>query len=75
MTQVHTSTTGPRAHYRRATMLLAFALAAAVATGAAVALTWDRPQWTLALLGVVYAFVAVLFAIERAAGHLAAARP
>lgn len=75
MTQVHTSTTGPRAHYRRTTMLLAFALAAAVAAGTAVALTWQRPQWTLALLALVYAFVAGLFAVERAAGHLAAARP
>lgn len=75
MPKDHAHDAGPRDHYRRAVVLLAAALAAAVAAGTAVALTWDRPQWTLALLGVVYAFVAGLFAIERAAGHLAAARP
>lgn len=74
MIQVHTSTTVPREHYRRATMLLAIALAAAVAAGTAVALTWDRPQWTLALLALVYAVVTAMIAIEHAAGHLAAAR-
>lgn len=75
MTQVHTSTADPRGHYRCAVALLAAALAAAVVAGAAVALTWGRPQLPLAMIAVVYALFTGLVAIERAADHLAAARP
>lgn len=75
MTQVHTSTADPREHYRCAVAFLALALAAAVATGAAVALTWDRPQLPLALLALIYVMFTGLLATERAADHLAAARP
>ena len=75
MTQVHTSDTGPRDHYRRAAVLLALALVAAVAAGAAVALTWGRSQLPIAMIAVAYAMVTCLIAAERAADHLAAARP
>ena len=75
MTQVHISDTDPREHYRCAVAFLALALVAAVATGAAVALTWDRPQLPLALLALIYAMFTGLLATERAADHLAAARP
>lgn len=75
MTQTHAHVTDPRAHYCRAAVYLALACAGAVAAGVAVAVTWQRPQMSLAMLAVVYAFVAGLFAAERAAAHLAAARP
>lgn len=75
MTQDHTYDAGPRDHYRRAVALLAAALAAAVVAGAAVALSWDRPQLPIAMIAVVYAMVTCLIAAERAADHLAAARP
>lgn len=75
MTQDHTHDAGPREHYRRAAACLALALAGAACAGVALAVTWQRPQLYIALLGVVYAFVTGLFAVERAAGHLAAARP
>ena len=71
----HTHDAGPRDHYRRAAACLALAFVGAVAVGVALAVTWQRPQFYIALLGVVYAFVVGLFAVERAAGHLAAARP
>ena len=75
MTQDHTYDAGPRDHYRRAVALLAAALAAAVVAAAAVALTWGRPQLPLAMIALVYALFTGLVAIERAADHLAAARP
>ena len=64
----------PRRCVVLATVYIALAVAAALCSGAAVALTLGTSKFLLAVMSVIYAMVAALLATERAAALLAGAR-